>query len=340
MERTFKNPVLNFLFAIRFYVYSFLNFVLLYFLNLYYKKTDTFLFIVQNHGIGDHLVLTSILSDWAKSRKIIVISMKPRIYNNLKIKNIGLKQGVVNREIISFLGNSRHSNIIGYSNGNLLYKSSTPHLKKHKIYLREALIYGRQDIIKAIETIPHNVKIVFSQEEIELFKHKYEDLFSKPYAIIMSGAKDNNLQATEILPIEKLQEIVNKTKNKINWTHLGVREDKSLKGVIDLRGETSLRETFYIISKSKLIFCKWGMFTYLSTAFNIPCVVSHGSRTPAIESYENVVPLIASPLPPCAYCFENPCPKYKKPKCIENIKTGEAVNLLKKTWDKSLKSRS
>ena len=340
MGKTFKNPILNFLFIIRFYIYKGLNFISFYFLNLYYKKKDIYLFILQNHGIGDHLMLTSIIGEWAKSKKIIIISLRPEVYNNLNVKNIGLKRSLFNGEIISFLGNSNHSNIIGYSNGNRLYKSSNPYSIKHKTHLREALVYGRPDIQRKIKDISHDVRIVFGETEFTLFEKKYSYLSHKPYAIITSNERGGDFLSSRSLPIERLQKIINETNKKINWVHLGISGDKKLQGVIDLRGKSSLRETFYIVSKSKLIFCTEGMFTHLSSAFNIPCITLFGAFPyPELSSYDNVIPIIPTPFPNCAYCWKNPCPKYKKPKCIENIKTKTVIELIKKTWKISIKRR-
>jgi len=282
---------------------------------------------MQDHGVGDAITLTSILYNWSKKNKVSVISLNPEIYQGLNIKNIGLKRTNFTKELISFLGNSNHSNIVGYSNGNLLYKSSQFYAKGKKEFLRELLLEGRPDIKERINGLEKENKIFFNESEKEEFEEKFSNILKEEYALIITGTKENS---TKIWPTKNFQKVVEKTAGKIRWCQVGTSRTEELKGVLDLRGKTTLREVFFLSSRAKFILCSEGMFTHLSSAFNTPCVTIYsGFHYPEISFYKNVIPISSKPLPKCAYCWKSKCNLYDFPICIENIKIQDVLSKIK-----------
>lgn len=312
------------LFKFRFYLYSLLNSLLLFFPNLMLRARGEYLFIMQDHGIGDALTLTSIVRNWKKPKRVILISLSPESYAGLNVKNIGLRRNFFSREIISFLGNSNHSNIIGYSNGNLLFKSSQFYAKDKKEHLRELLLWGRKDIRSKIKAVKRNVCISFSKTENKLFSEKFSNILNKRYSLIVCGDKKDS---TKLWPSKKFQEVIDKTNDNVNWVQVGTAGCEKLNNTVDLRGKTSLREVFFIVSKADSILCSEGMYTHLSSAFNVPCITIYsGFHNPDISSYDNVTPIVPNPLPKCAYCWKTKCDLYDYPICLESISVSDVIN--------------
>lgn len=322
------SKVFTFFLKIRFYFYKILNSIFLWIPNKFLKRKNKYVFVMQNHGVGDHLTLTSILNDWSKTKKVVVISLRPEIYAGLNVKNIGIKNNFLGKEVISFLGNSNHSNIIGYSNGNLFYKSSQFYAKDKNLFLRELLLWGRKDIQFQVKDIEKKAKVFLDDKEINNFSKKFSGLVGKKYAIISSGEKENSIK---LWPNKNLQEIVDKTKNSIRWVQLGTSNTKKLESTIDMRGKTNLREAFFLSSKAKFILCSEGMFTHLSSAFNTPCITIYsGFHYPKISLYKNIIPIIPSPLPKCAYCWKSKCDLFEFPECLKNIKVNNVLKEVNK----------
>lgn len=328
-----NKKIYDFLFAMRFCIYKILNLVLMFIPNLILKMKHEYVFVMQNHGIGDYLTLTSILYYLGEKNKVSVISVNSDIYKNLGVKNIGFKKNFINGEIISFLGNSYYSNIIGYSNGNHLNRFNYIYKRnRNKEHIRDQLLTGRKDVLNKIKKIPYNVRIIFMDEEIRKYEQKYEDILKTDYAIIVTGCSNPKKSfieknSTKIYATNNFQKIVDM--KKIKFIQLGIIENDKLENVFDLRGKTSLRETFFIVSKSKFILCSEGMFTHLSSAFDVPCItIFSGYLYPELSMYDNVIPIVPRPLPKCAYCFRNKCDLYDYPICLKNIHNEDIISAI------------
>lgn len=115
----------------------------------------------------------------------------------------------------------------------------------------------------------------------------------------------------------RFQSLVNSLRVNFNIVQLGSPLDPPLDGALDLRGQTSLRESAAIIAASRLVVCQVGLLMHLARAVDTRAVVIFGgAEDPAITGYsanENLFTSVA-----CAPCWmPNTCPYERK--CMDAI---------------------
>ena len=125
--------------------------------------------------------------------------------------------------------------------------------------------------------------LYFTKEEEKSYKKKFN--LTKPYAIIQSQAK------TSYLPkdwgVKNFQEIVKNV--RYNWVQVGEKNEKPLKGVVNLCGKTSLREMIYIVTKAAMVVCNEGLLCHVSSVNNTPCLAIIACDIPKkLTQYQNV----------------------------------------------------
>jgi ADP-heptose:LPS heptosyltransferase len=109
---------------------------------------------------------------------------------------------------------------------------------------------------------------------------------------------------------ERFQEIVDTLLNRnkdIRVIQIGVAKDPPLRGVLDLRGKTSLRQTAAILSQSECFVGTQGLLTHLARAVECRSVIIYGGREHSWQSgyicNENLDSLVE-----CAPCWHwNEC---------------------------------
>ena len=109
-----------------------------------------------------------------------------------------------------------------------------------------------------------------------------------PYWIIMSGGKTD--YTTKWWDPNRYQEVVNHFRGRLLFVQVGRSEDPhpGLDGVVDLRGQTTLRELVMLIYHSQGVLCPVTCAMHLAAAVPIhrerrsarPCVVVAGGREP------------------------------------------------------------
>lgn len=307
-------------------LFSIINYVLLFPFNLYLKKKNIYLFCFRPMGIGDRMIISSVIYYYKSKGKVILISSKDDVYQNLGIEIKKIKRNFLNDLFVLFLTSSLHSNIIG-AFGNFS-EFSRRSLEK-KIY-RNSIFHKRKDVLKELQGISHDPKIIFSEEEMEKFGNKYKNLIRSSYSIIVPGSYLNGYPTIKDIGKDKMQKVVDKI--KIKWVQTGTKDEPLLKNVLDLR-EMSIRETFFIASKAKLIVTTEGMLTQLAGAFNIPCVtICTGFIYPESSKYKSTFFVQPDPLPGCAYCWDHICKKTGNANalCAKDIKTEQIIKPIKK----------
>lgn len=341
---TFKKIILPFVF----FIFLILNTILLFLPNLYFKLRKKYILVFNGLGVGDALSFTSAINHLNKKEKanFIVASFYSDVFYNLNgvVKNIQIKDNFLIKIIFYFLESSTHSNIISCYGGNLyykrfsfLYKTEYSYygevLRNNRLYLMHVFLFARKDFLKKVKNIKLNPIISFTTEEIEQYSKKYKDILKVKYSIVTSGTY--SIIRSKNLDYSKINNILQNTYKKTKWVQTGTKKDRRLKNMfLDLRGKTSLRELFFLISKSKFVFTNEGVATHISAAFNIPCIsIYTGYHYPKISLYANVIPIVPDPLPNCAYCFRKVCPYSKHVnmgKCANNIKVSKILNEIKK----------
>ena len=196
---------------------------------------------------------------------------------------------------------------------------------------------GRPDIKKKIQGINYDTKILFSEEEIKTYKKKFKDILKQEYAIVVTGSSNLKIgirekNSTKTYPTNKFQKIINK--EQIKYIQLGIPENDKLEGVLDFRGKTNIRETFFLIKNTKFIICSEGMYAHASSAFNIPCItIFTGYNYPQLTYYKNIIAITPKPLPKCAYCLRSTC-IYKHRICLNTINQKEIDQTINKILNK------
>jgi hypothetical protein len=107
---------------------------------------------------------------------------------------------------------------------------------------------------------------------------------------------------------ERFQQVVDLLRDQYNFVQVGVPSDPPLDGVLDLRGQTSVRETAALLSQSLTFISQVGLLMHLGRAVDRRGVIVYGGReTPAQSGYtahENLY----SPVP-CSPCWrQRTCP--------------------------------
>ena len=101
---------------------------------------------------------------------------------------------------------------------------------------------------------------------------------------------------------ERHQDVVDQNRHRLNFVQLGGAGDPPLRGVLDLRGRTSIRQTAAVLAESRLMIGYVGFQMHLARAVECPGVIIYGGREhPAQTGYccnENLYTAL-----PCAPCW-------------------------------------
>ena len=260
-------------------------------------------------GIGDHVCMTSIVSQIKK--KVFVITDKPEVFfNNPNIRKIiVLKNQKINRVILKFL--DRVGLIFYFSfRKNKKYKTLEEYVKKNpkKHYIEVNSLHLKN--IVNYDTLKN--KIYFSEKEVFDFDKKYNFL-PKEYYLIHSEGKIS-YTPNKSIDVNIFNKIIDTNKN-INFVQIGCQSEKSLnvKNEFDLRGKTTLRELFYLISTCKGIISLEGGYNHIANCFSKQSItIFTGFNPNKLCKYDNTLVVQNKKLPSCAPCM-------KEEKCDKNM---------------------
>jgi len=179
-------------------------------------------------------------------------------------------------------------------------------------------------------------EIYFSKNEIEEFSKKFSHL--KDFALIQPQAKTTYTPNKE-WGFEKYQEVIKRTKDTIKWVQVGLKDDRLLNNVIDLRGKTTtLRELAFVIKKSNFVLSNEGLLNHLAAAVGTRSfVVFSGFSHVELAKYDTTISITRKPQVDCAPCWLlEKCPKEKK-WCTEDILVSDVVDAINKFAKDDLK---
>lgn len=295
-----------------------------------------FIVILRFHGgIGDFVSLTSLIREinikYPHKKIVLFTGNRDTFINNPRIDKIFFIKSNILKSIMW-----RVFNLLEILFPNFFYSYL---YKKNKIYksFEDEVRNGNKDIYQKILTKHWNLnlnyknlknEIYFSSEEVENFQEKFNFTHSN-FALIHSQGKISYTQNKEI-GYQNFQRIIDASP-KINWIQIGDKNDKKLeKTILDLRGKTSLRELFYLISKTKFIVCQEGAYNHIANAFKIKAfVIFTGFNPLEICIYNNTIPIQSDKLPACSPCMKYEKCNYKM-KCINKKVIEKIILLLKK----------
>lgn len=133
-------------------------------------------------------------------------------------------------------------------------------------------------------------------------------------------------------PTTRFQEVVDRFSHRKKFVQIGSANDPRLRGVEDLCGKTSLRESAAILHQSQLFVGLVGFLMHLARAVDCPAVIIYGGReTPDLTGYPCNLNITRNA--PCAPCWQrNRCAFDRR--CTDAIasdEVGDAIeNLLSK----------
>lgn len=292
------------------------------------------IFIVYRFGnaIGDQLCMSAIAKEINAQNffKVVVLSSYPECFlNNPYVwKNIDIKEYsiYVQRFIVYILSLSKGSERIeNFCFPVFKCKGLDSYMRdsKAKISLIEAHALHFKLKLDLKNTKPD---IFFSSDECDGYFKKFGNL--EKYAVIQPIGKVTYTPNKE-WGFEKYQELVNKTKENINWVQTGFKDDKLLKNVIDMRGETStLRELAYVIKEANFTLSNEGLLNHLAASVNTESfVIFSGFHQIEIALYSTTKAIFSGSKIDCSpCCLLEKCPQNKI--CIENISVADVMRKL------------
>lgn len=300
--------------------------------NTILKYLDIFIIYRYGKAIGDQVCMSAVVRALKKQKgyRIIVFSSYPEIfYNNPHVyKNIDItKYPDFFKKIINKLLNILKGGQIEYfcfsvKNGKSLEEFMRKSRAKISLIEAHSLHFKTKLNLKNVKP-----EIYFSNEEINKYCKKFE--FLKNFAIIQSKGKTTYTQNKE-WGFDKYQEVVNKTKDKIKWVQVGLKNEKLLKNVIDLRGKTkNLRELAFVISKANFVLANEGLLNHLAAAVGTKSfVVFSGFSHVELAKYDTTIAIVKNPQVECAPCWLlSNCPEEKK-WCTEGVLVEEVVKII------------
>jgi len=122
---------------------------------------------------------------------------------------------------------------------------------------------------------------------------------------------------------DRFERVVDALRGRFDFVQIGAREDPPLKGALDLRGKTTLRQTAAILANSVVFVGLAGFPMHLARAVDCRSVIVYGGRElPSITGYACNQNL--SRLPPCAPCgLYDDCEYHRD--CMKQIEAGDVV---------------
>lgn len=285
-------------------------------------------------GVGDFITLTSLIREINikyPQKKIILITGNKEIFlNNSRInKLIWIKNNIVKSLILRIfrLLESIIPNLFCYYYyKNSKYNSLEEEIRAGNRENYQKLLSKHWNLNINYENLKN--EIYFTEEEKIEYNKKFKKL-PKEYLLIHSEGKTTYTFNKEI-GSHNIQKIIDQVEN-INWIQIGNKNDYKLKNInFDLRGKTSLRELFFLMSKSKGVICQEGMYNHLANAFNISSITLFTGFSPKeIYVYKNTIPIQISNLPNCSPCMKlEKCNKNFE--CINDEIVQKTVSLLTK----------
>ena len=267
--------------------------------NYLLKAFNIFVIYRIGNAIGDQLCMSAIvrLIDEQYPYKIVVISSYPKIFeNNPRVwRNIGVKRySLYISRILRFLSGSQLENF--------LFKNNEFPLEE---YMR---LSGRKLHLVEAHSLHFNNEITYTKIKNEIYLSKseikkYAKKFNLPesYSVIQPNSK-RSYTPNKQWSMENFQQVVDK-RNDIHWVQVGGQNEFLLDSVEDYRDETTLRELFYIVSRSQFVFANEGLINHIASAFKVTSyVISSGFSCSSLAKYDNSVFFDAS-----GSCENSPC---------------------------------
>jgi hypothetical protein len=145
-------------------------------------------------------------------------------------------------------------------------------------------------------------------------------------AIQCTSKTSVNACANKLWPVDRYQRVVDENRDRLAFVQIGSLGDPPLRGALDLRGQTTLRESAAILSQSRVFVGYVGFLMHLARAVECRSVIVFGGREhPSQSGYvanENL--FTALPCSPCWRLFT--C--VADHQCMEAIRASDVTNAI------------
>jgi len=314
---------------------SILKKCLIAFFSLFFRLIDLILtrkntILIWRYGsaIGDQVMISAVVNELYKTQKIKayilcscpeLFAHNPKILNTFNFKKIPT---ILRASLISALSKkykSIHEFTPELHNGDLLpdYMQANPdENQKHLIQLHSqhwpyTLTYEKPA-----------VEIFITPEECKDVHTKF-GLIPRTYCLLHSEGKQS-FTPNKDWGYENFQQIIDLSKDDIQWLQVGMPSDAALNDAIDLRGKTNLRELAALIQSSSLILCTEGLYTHMASAVGTRSVTIYSGFLNANASTYHDTIAIQKRGVECAPCWlQTPCPYDKF--CITSITPDDVI---------------
>ncbi len=274
----------------------------------------------------------------------LIVFDKKNLFENIKViykmRRYKIKIGVTltpsfSSSLIFFLAGIKKR--AGFSKDGFLLNFKFNADKKHREHIIEE--YKKIFYLVSYEfDFKNNKQEIFlnlKQEKEILSKFNFDKKFFK--IIISPFVQYGPAKMWDIKNVEILIKSLIKRFKKVKIYIIGTEEDKKYKilndNIIDLRGQTSLKEIIYLIKNTNFFIGNDSGIMHIADAFNIPSIIIFGSTSPLWTGPVSQNLKIIKSNVNCSPCFQKEC-KYKTYECLKIITVErvlkEAIEMIKK----------
>lgn len=165
-------------------------------------------------------------------------------------------------------------------------------------------------------------EIFLSEEEMEMAKGFLKNI-PNPVTIHITSS----CSANQNWPKGNWEDLV-RSMPEYTFIQLGSAREEKVEGAMDLRGKTTLRESYALIKYSRSFAGVISSMAHATAAFDVPGVVLFGASLPAIWGHDNNINIYKGI--PCAPCIDvlggSACPYDKE--CMRKITVEEVRSAL------------
>ena len=324
MKLTHKNYII---YILKFCLYPIKKLIL-----KFLKKKNYIILFRASNSLGDNIILTGIIRQLNNviKKDIILFTNFPEIFenNNRVVKVFSLKKKNFLTIFLKLLEGDEiyemNQKFEGYNDALDFFRFESN--EKKSLFEKKHLahfISGR--LCKVLDFSDFKNEIILSTNEKNEFKNKFKNLDVNKYAIINPHSK-SQFTPNKGWGFENFQKLVDIS--NYTWCQVGEKNDKKLKHVkyyLDI----SLRELFYLISKSSFILANEGYLNHIASSFNKKTYILKPGIIPnEYFKYNHTISIERDPPIACSPCYlKTPCYKEKR-FCMTDIAPERVKNIL------------
>jgi ADP-heptose:LPS heptosyltransferase len=137
-----------------------------------------------------------------------------------------------------------------------------------------------------------------------------------------------NASLNKIWFAERYQEVVDQNRQRLNFVQLGSAGDPALRGVLDMRGKTTIRESAAILARSRLAVGYVGFLMHLARAVGCRGAFIFGGREHPRQSGYSCNENLFTELP-CSPCWRRRSCDYDR-ECMQRIAAADVTAAITK----------